>query len=221
MKISTDYWRKPATKPIQPGDRFGRLVVTQKVVSPGVWSRWIVTCDCGTEKMVQSSHLFAGNSLSCGCLRDELSSKRNVKHGAVGTAEYSTWRSMKNRCGNSRSKDYPNYGGRGITVCERWSLFENFFADMGVKPEGGSIDRIEVNGNYEPGNCKWATQKEQTENRRSSQHVVFGGERMTVAESARRLGMHRSAIFNRSVAKNETRQQAVDYYAQRMGRFAA
>jgi len=109
-----------------------------------------------------------------------------------------SWRSMVNRCYNSHTEEYKNYGGRGITVCSRWrESFENFLADMGERPEGMTLDRADNNGNYEPGNCRWATVTEQAHNRRNNRFLTANGETMTMAEWARRLGCNPAAILAR------------------------
>jgi hypothetical protein len=183
------------------------------------WAKWFVLCDCGAEKIVHSGHLFSGQSKSCGCLRDELSSKKHRKHGAWKNLEYRTWQGMKSRCRDTGNKDYPNYGGVGITVCNKWiNSFENFIADMGPRPPGKhSIERINNSAGYSPENCRWATRKEQAENRKSNQYVVLEGKTLTVAEAARCLGLHRSTIRDRALAKGETRQEATDHYARQKG----
>lgn len=211
-QIVTDFWMKKPS--IKIGDRFTRWTIIQK--DPG-WSRWLARCECGTEKVLQSGHLFAGQTKSCGCLRDELASSRTKKHGKHGTAEYRTWRGIQSRCHNSTDKSFLHYGGRGIFVCDRWrQSFENFFADMGDKPGPGfSIEREDNNKGYSPDNCRWATAKEQSHNRRSSQHVMLDGQRIIVAEAARRLDMHRGTIWGYAEKHDTSRQAAVDHYASR------
>lgn len=146
------------------GKRFGRLIVIKFThINKHGQSVWECICDCGAEATVSRSQLISGKTISCGCA--------TLKHGYARRGRidptYITWRNMRNRCRKPSNKDYPNYGGRGITVCARWlNSFENFILDMGPKPLGMTIDRIENDGNYEPGNCKWSTSVEQSHNRR-------------------------------------------------------
>ena len=143
------------------GKRFGMLVVLRRDERHhGRHIRWICRCDCGLpEKSVRGGHLNAGRAKSCGC-------NANITHGMHGSREYKSWEMMIQRCTNERYDKFSYYGGRGITVCERWLKFKNFFADMGKRPADRSLDRIDVNGNYEPQNCRWATKSEQMFNRR-------------------------------------------------------
>jgi hypothetical protein len=142
------------------GEVIGRWTVVDRGPNDSARSsQWVCRCACGTERLVRADRLRAGKSKSCGCQRVSM---RGL------TAEGVCWRGMKQRCRNPNNPAYPSYGGRGITVCERWNSFENFYADMGPRPSPQhSIDRWPNNdGNYEPGNCRWATKSEQNENRR-------------------------------------------------------
>ena len=145
------------------GRRYGRLVVVG-YVRPRYWR---CLCDCGMECVVFAGALQQNHTRSCGCIRREGPHR---SHGLTGTPIHETYYHMLSRCLNSRNRDFKYYGGRGITVCERWQGehgFENFLADMGPRPEGKTIDRRNNDGNYEPGNCRWATSEQQNQNRRS------------------------------------------------------
>lgn len=160
------------------GTRFGRLIVVSDAPARDGARYWQCACDCGGESIVSTESLKAGNTKSCGCLQAELRKKGRFIHGdACGShlrirpsREYSIWSSMKKRCINPRSNNFKYYGGRGIKVCDVWfTSFAAFLRDMGRAPVGHSIDRIDNDGNYEPGNCRWATSKTQRLNQRQRQ----------------------------------------------------
>ena len=161
------------------GQKFGRLTAIAREDKNGR-SAWRSRCECGKVVVVSGHALRRGLTKSCGCLRNERTSAANTTHGQSGGGNsargktYSIWASMKTRCLNPNCKDYPLYGGRGVTVCDAWLLFENFLADMGERPEGMTLDRIDPVGNYEPENCRWATLSDQSANRKPWKHSEAG-----------------------------------------------
>ena len=165
------------------GHRYGRLTVLRMNGRKDGRPLWLCRCECGNEITVLANSLRQGNTNSCGCLQQERRSqigKTNRTHGESNSEngqpsrEYRAWNSLKERCHNPKNKDFAEYGGRGITVCERWNSYENFLADMGRCPPGKSIDRIDNSGNYEPGNCRWSTSSEQNKNRRPLKRSADG-----------------------------------------------
>lgn len=180
------------------GKRFGRWTVLRRYASEQAHARWLCVCDCGTERDVSGATLRVGQSTSCGCFVSELNVLNKSTHGMYGTRTYRIWQTMKRRCHSPNSTGYANYGLRGITVCQRWrDGFANFLADMGEAPVDLSIDRINPNGNYEPANCRWATDLEQQGNKRSCVYVRVDGAVVCMAEAARRLSITRAVADRR------------------------
>lgn len=182
-----------------PGMTFGRLTVLRRSgTRVASCIGWLCRCECGTETIVKSSYLAKGHTRSCGCLSVDTTTLRNLTHGQSRTKEYEAWSGAKRRCIDPRRADYSRYGGRGIRMCREWlDSFETFFRDMGRCPPGHTIDRIDNAGHYEPGNCRWATSKEQANNRRNRTALTFDGETMTVTEWAQRIGMRRTVLHRR------------------------
>lgn len=158
------------------GQKFGRLTVLELSHKQNGHIFWLCRCDCGELKTAMGGNLKRGHVKSCGCFLRQVSSARLKTHGMSRTSEYSIWDGMKARCQNVQNTAYPNYGGRGITVCERWQTFENFYADMGSRPsEKHSVDRRDNDRGYEPDNCYWATPTEQLNNTRVNIAVEYEG----------------------------------------------
>lgn len=198
MSIATDLsleratTKRTATLNDLVGQRFGSLVA---VTRDG--SHHICQCDCGDTYRALSSVLISGRTRSCGCQRNANIAAGVSRHQMRYTSTYNVWSSMIKRCTNPNSTEYPRYGGRGITVCDEWKSFQGFFADMGPRPNDLSLDRIDTNGNYEPGNCRWASPKEQARNTRTNHLITFLGETHCLADWAERVGLHPSTLLSR------------------------
>lgn len=181
--------------------KFGRLTVRQFIGLRGRRPLWLCDCACGRTVEATTNALTRTDDprQSCGCLSREVLAARNQRHGLSHTPEYAVWSGIKQRCLNARSKAYQNYGGRGVTICDRWvHSFENFLEDMGPKPSPQhTIERQDNNGNYEPGNCRWATATEQGRNKRNNRLLEFDGARLTVPEWAERLGVKQDTLYMR------------------------
>jgi hypothetical protein len=184
---------------VQIGDRFGRLTIESEATSKGGLRMFICNCDCGTSVVRPLKSLRNGTTSSCGCLRRDMVAAKNHKHGmrtreGSSPPEYFIWKRMRTRCNDPRDRKWPDYGGRGITIDPRWDDFTVFLSDVGPRPSPKhSIDRINNNGNYEPGNVRWATASQQSRNKRNNVRISFDGEDLTIAEWAERRGM--SAII--------------------------
>lgn len=175
------------------GRRFGKVIATEYLRGSG---RWMYLCDCGNTRATLAQNLVAGRTQSCGCraLSGEL---RRGTHKLSQSGIYAIWVAMRDRCANVHNKQYKNYGGRGITVCERWMQFENFFSDMGHRPDGLSLDRKENNLGYSPENCRWATAREQSLNKRGNRLIEFGSVRQSITAWAEATGLARKTIDSR------------------------
>lgn len=188
------------------GRSYGRWTVIQRAENNRHnQPRWLCRCECGNEKVVPAGALVSGASRSCGCLSQEMGRRvcveRNTTHGRAKTPTYRIWSGMITRCHNPRASGFHKYGARGVTVCDRWRhSFEAFLADMGEKPPGLTLDRIDSREGYEPSNCRWATMREQQNNRTNNRRITYGGETLTLAQWARRLGMPPSTLQRRADA---------------------
>ena len=185
-------------KPIDiTGHRYG-LLMALKPTSEKRWGSvvWECLCDCGNKKMATASSLRRGTPKSCGCAA-QTPPPVNVKHGMVGHPLYKTWDGMMTRCYNENSKDFYLYGARGIQVCPRWHDPRNFAEDMGPRPAGCTLDRIDNSRGYGPDNCRWATAMEQHANKRSNKLFTINGQTLHQVEWCRRYGIAVSTFVNR------------------------
>jgi hypothetical protein len=192
------------------GERYGRLVVLElshKGKSGHYY--WKCQCDCGNVVVVSGSHLGSGHTQSCGCLKVESISRVSKSHGLSKTSTYYVWKCARQRCKNSNNKEYSNYGGRGITFCKRWDNYENFLEDMGERPEGMEIDRIDVNGNYEPENCRWTTSKENQRNRTNNHLITYRGETKCLAAWAEEYEIDYNILSQRVNRDNMSFEEAI------------
>lgn len=193
------------------GKRYGRLVVikldhSQKLPCGKIERHYLCKCNCGDYKVVRACSLRNGNTTSCGCYAREMLSKRQTTHNMSKTPLYKAWRNMKIRCTNPNYTDYYDYGGRGISICEEWLSFENFkewALENGYKDEkiNGknllSLDRIDVNGNYEPNNCRWATNSQQANNKRNNSRFFYDGKYLTARQWSEVTGIPFTTLVSR------------------------
>lgn len=195
------------------GKRYGRLLVRERIAS----RKYKCLCDCGNNAIAFASNLKSGHTKSCGCYNKEVARERAFKHGESHKVfEYTCWANMKDRCLNGNNHAFLNYGGRGITVCERWMSYENFLEDMGRAPSNKySIERIDNNDGYKAENCKWATAKEQNNNRRDTIKLSIGNETITISEASERYSISRDVLHYR--LKNMSAEEAVSFPTMPLG----
>lgn len=197
------------------GQMFGELTFLEEdfhekeVTGFQKYRKAVVQCFCGKKFITRISGLKNGRVTSCGCRRRDAHLRRITRHNMSGSSEYSSWESMKARCLNPKNRFYSNYGGRGIKVCERWMNFKNFLQDMGNKPSSDyTIDRIDVNGDYCPENCRWSDRHTQDRNRRTNIKFEINGEVKILMDIAKEHGLHQQTIKSR-VSKGMTIEEAI------------
>lgn len=202
--ISNNVEEAPMPMPVKDltGTIFGALVVTGRDLErPNHRKRiyWFCRCACDRAISVRSDALTRGTSTSCGCVYKRVPPNGDRRHGLSGIPEHFVWLSIIRRCTNPKQKSWDKYGGRGIKICDRWLYsFENFYADMGPRPSPKhSIDHRDNDGDYEPNNCRWATQIEQANNTRRNHFVEFNGKRQTISQWARELGINMHTLNKR------------------------
>lgn len=191
------------------GKRYGKLVVTGYAGK----GHYHCICDCGEERDVLRGNLVKGRQTSCGCYVREINSKRMTTHGESKSHLYIVWAAMKRRCYNPNSKDYKNYGGRGIILCPEWKENFTLFRDWAIKngyKQGLQIDRKDTNGNYEPSNCRWVTQIENENNRRDTKKVIYNNKQYTLRQLADEFKISRSVLYDRIYGNGFTVDEAVN-----------
>lgn len=207
------------------GHKFGMLTAIERVSKyKPQGNYWLCKCDCGNMSVVRKYDLVHLKNKSCGCYIKKRAKELHTTHNKTNTILYPIWSSMKQRCFNSNSKAYCNYGGRGITICDEWlgengfSNFENWAYQNGYE-KGLSIDRIDNNGNYEPNNCRWSTREEQQNNRRGVHKFSYNGETHSPAEWSRITGISDTTIKNRVLKQGMSVEQALTKPNYKMKRF--
>ena len=177
--------------------RFGSLVVVCKDMdNKSNRTYWICICDCGNQTSVVVDSLKRGLTTSCGCYALE----KSITHGMRKSPTYNSWDNMIGRCFRQSNPEYENYGGRGITVCEKWKTFSGFLEDMGERPENKTIDRIDNNKGYTPDNCRWITNGEQQFNKRNNNIVEYNGKNIPITQAARLAGLNPATVISRQRA---------------------
>ncbi len=201
------YLSKPGVFHDKTGLVYGRLTVigrepnSKEVV-------WNCSCICGNVVKVRAASLQGGLTTSCGCYHKEVATETKTTHGMSNSPEYRIWRAMLNRCNNPNADNYHAYGGRGITVCSRWTnSFENFYSDMG-NCGGNTLERIENDKGYSPDNCRWASRLEQANNRRSTRKLIYNGNEMSIKQFSQMFDIPYQTILNR-INSGMTPAQAV------------
>ncbi len=185
-------------------DKINGITILTRAPNNGKKTMYYCLCHCGNLFKTSQSHLHSGHTISCGCIRNYTAKKRLTTHGKTGTRLRCIWGGMKNRCYNTKLKQYKDYGGRGIAVCDEWkddfTNFYNWSMSHGYD-DALSIDRIDNNGNYEPNNCRWITQKQQARNKRNNNYITYKGVTKTISEWADYLGVNPNSFKNRVTRK--------------------
>lgn len=184
----------------QPGERFSRLTFESCAWEMGRRPIWLLRCDCGNQVKAWYGDVIRGHTKSCGCLLKEINRARLTTHGEGNrlVREYRAWAHIKERCFNSKCKQFKHYGGRGITMCYRWYVsYDNFVSDMGRCPAGFTIERINNDGNYEPSNCRWASQKEQCQNTRRCLFFTYKGRTQNLKQWSSEFGKKYLKVYCR------------------------
>lgn len=180
------------------GQTFGQLTALSLVMRDVEWNNhiWRFSCECGNSVDLRIKSVRQGHTSSCGCAFVKMMVARNSTHGLsrIHPRTYRSWKDMRARCNNPHNTDFVDYGGRGIAVCERWDDFAKFFADMGERPAGQTLDRIDANGDYDPANCRWADAKTQANNKRNNRLVSVNGVSKTLQEWCDKIGIDRSKV---------------------------
>src|SRR6187397_1802837 len=195
--------------------RFGKLIaIGRDMTVQSLRAHWICRCDCGQTVTKMAKYLLCGDTRSCGCAQRAYRATGNIKHGGAHhgrmTREYRSWRDAKERCFNKSKRTYRLYGGRGITMCREWRTdFAAFLRHVGPCPSGGTLDRSDVNGHYEPGNVRWISQQQQCNNQRRNIRVMFNGCETTLADLARTVGVRYFSLYNRVCKMGDSVDHAV------------
>jgi len=198
---------------IVPGQKFGLLTTIERWSVPHngkLIGEWKCKCECGKIHFAATSVLNKGDVKSCGCAKGSFVSAAQTTHKLTKTATYASWSAMRSRCNNPFAADYPRYGGKGIKICPEWESFEQFLTDMGERPNGKTLERLDNKLGYSKENCRWASRFEQAQNRSSSKLVCLNGEMITCAEASRRLFFDRGYVHNYASYHNVSLQEAVD-----------
>jgi len=195
------------------GQKFGRLTVIERAENKGKKTAWLRKCDCGNNCTVMGTHIKSGRTHSCGCYHNEQLIKRATTHGMSYSRINKIYRKIKNRCYNKNYPEFKYYGGRGIEMCDEWR--NNFMAFYEWAMANGyaddlTIDREDTNGNYEPSNCRWATAKEQANNRRNNRYITYNSETYTIAEWSEKLGLNYDTLYGRLSRNNWNMQKALE-----------